>query len=136
MSFTWRPKATMFAAATIASLVSPSPALPQDSMSDTPNVHPRGCVYFQQSGFAGDRALILEHEDRDLLGERWDNQISSVQCASSCQLLAYDRSFYEGERHDFSGTVANLDADWDDKISSMVVICRRRTADIRIHPVR
>jgi hypothetical protein len=59
-----------------------------------------------------------------------------VQCASSCQLLAYDRSFYEGERHDFSGTVPNLGAEWDDKISSMVVSCRRRSADIRVHPVR
>ena len=57
-------------------------------------------------------------------------------CASSCRLLAYDRSFYGGERHDFSGTVQNLGAEWDDKISSMVVSCRRRTDGIRIHPTR
>ena len=136
MSFTWPPKAALLAAATIASLAGPSPALTQESWSDTPDVHPRGCVYFQQADFAGEHASIVEHEDRDLLGQRWDNQISSVQCASSCRLLAYDQSYYEGERHELSGTVANLGAEWDDKISSMAVSCRRRTDDIRIHPTR
>ena len=61
-----------------------------------PPVHPRGCVFYQEANFQGDRGQILEMEDRDVLGDRWDDRISSVRCASSCRLFAYERLDYRG----------------------------------------
>jgi len=91
-----------------------------------PPVHPRGCVFYQEANFQGDRGQILEMEDRDVLGDRWDDRISSVRCASSCRLFAYERLDYRGERQLFTGSVPSIGEGWDDKISSMRVTCRRQ----------
>ena len=120
-----KPIILILVAASMVTFGGPTAAQPPGGESG-PAVHPRGCVYFQEPNFQGDRGQILEIEDRDRLGNRWDDRISSVRCASSCRLIAYERLDYRGEMQLFTGSVPEIGDDWNDKISSMRVTCRRQ----------
>ena len=120
-----KPTVLMLVAASLIAFGGPTAAQPAGD-DQGPAVHPRGCVFFQEANFQGDRDQILEMEDRDVLGDRWDDRISSVRCASSCRLFAYERLDYRGERQLFTGSVPTIGEGWDDKISSMRVTCRRQ----------
>ena len=133
---TLRPALMLLAATTTLAAVGPATATISPDTTGTPRVHPRGCVYFQQADFQGARGLIMEHEDLDLLGRRWDNQISSIHCAASCRLNAWDEDHYDGETTRLSGSVRALGDEWNDRISSMAVRCRESESAENIQPAR
>jgi hypothetical protein len=91
-----------------------------------PQVRGGGCTYFWHADYQGERGEISEGADMRWIGQRWNDQISSVQCAPGCWLIAYEHADYGGASTRFAGSVSYVGDFWNDKISAMRVTCRGR----------
>ena len=89
----------------------------------------RGCHYYSEAGFQGQRAEITDGSSLSL-GADWSDKISSMTCHPLCTLTAYDGENQTGAKKNFTGDLRSIPAAWDDKISSMAVSCRRRVRSI------
>jgi hypothetical protein len=88
-----------------------------------PEIGFRGCAYFENADFAGRRGELREGASAEWVGRAWNDRISSVACHSGCRLIGYVDINYGGQRRNFSGAVAELGADWNDRISAMRAVC-------------
>jgi len=89
----------------------------------------RGCYYYSQAGFQGQRAEITDGSSLSL-GADWNDTISSLTCHPLCTLTAYDGENQTGAKKSFTGDLRSIPEAWNDKISSMSVSCRRRVRSI------
>ena len=88
-----------------------------------PEVAFRGCAYFENAGYGGRRGEVRDGGNVEGLGRQWDNRISAAACHEGCRLLAYPDINFGGARRVLTGAVANVGHGWDDRISSVRVIC-------------
>ncbi|MDQ8757827.1 peptidase inhibitor family I36 protein [Sphingosinicella sp. LHD-64] len=95
----------------------------QEAAVPGPEIGFRGCAYFADAGFAGQRADVQDGASVEWLGRAWDNRISSVACASGCRLIGYENINYGGARRNFTGAVADAGAGWNDRVSALRVVC-------------
>ena len=119
----------ILALAAMAALVMPLPVTgaPQAKAGSPGARAPgaKGCWYYSEAGFQGERAEIVDGDDLANLGDSWNDKITSISCHPLCTLTAYENEGHGGAQKRFNGDINNLGA-WSDKISSMSVTCRRR----------
>ncbi len=89
----------------------------------------RGCVYFEDAGFAGKSREIPDMTNRRNVGPDWNDRISSVRCSAFCRMIAFEHVDFAGESVKLSGDAPFVGPSWNDRISSIQVQCGRLTPD-------
>lgn len=81
------------------------------------------CEVFQHINYGGDRLALLPGQTMPAVGSQWNDQISSVQVANSCRLIAFQHDNYQGDRRVFSTNTSSVGNLWNDQISSLKCQC-------------
>jgi hypothetical protein len=97
----------------------PPPPPPQ-----APPVNFRGCVYYEHANWQGKMRSIPGGIHRQFVGDSWNETISSFACNPACRVAAFQDRDFKGARGEFTTTGA-VPGEWNDKISSMIAVCRR-----------
>ncbi len=93
--------------------------------SGGPEVPPKSCIYYEHIDFQGESKEIPLGINRKYVGDHWNDQISSIACASRCHLHVWEHRDFLGESRFFAtgGAHQYVGDDWNDRISSMKVEC-------------
>ena len=88
-----------------------------------PAVNFRGCAYFEHANWGGKWRSIPSGVHRKFVGDTWNETISSFSCNPACRIAAFQDRDFQGPRVEFGTT--QFVGDWNDRISSMIAVCRR-----------
>jgi hypothetical protein len=116
---------TLTAAYLIALPVSLASAEDEFATHGGPSVPAESCIYYKHIDFGGESRSIPLGIGRKYVGDAWNDEISSIACASRCRLQVWEHRDYVGESRSFANGYATQyvgDA-WNDRISSMKVFC-------------
>lgn len=86
----------------------------------------RGCTYYWDSHFRGERVRARSGEENPSIGSHWNDKISSVACDPGCGFEAWEHVRYAGARTVFTGQARTVPNFWNDRISAYRVLCRPR----------
>jgi hypothetical protein len=107
----------------LASLSQSSAAQMAIFMPQPPPVQFRGCVYYQDVPWAGKWRSIAGGTRRRYVGDSWNELISSFSCNPACHVVAFQDRDFQGARGEF-GTIMYVGEPWNDKISSLIAVCK------------
>lgn len=85
----------------------------------------RACTLYGDANYQGPREIARDGEDNPFVGERWNDQVSSIQCRPGCVLEAFQDADFRGLRQDYRGETRFVGPFWNDKLSSYRVRCGR-----------
>ena len=83
----------------------------------------RQCMVFQHADFQGRSFSVKRNKETAYVGNKMNDQISSVKVPSNCRLIAYEDADFSGSSREFR-TNSLLGKHWNDKISSFECNCR------------
>jgi len=89
-----------------------------------PQVPFRGCYIYQHSDFQGGRGNIPLGEPLKVLGNAWNDKISSIACSEGCGLQVWEHTGFGGAKKTFWGLTAYVGNAWNDQISSVAAVCQ------------
>jgi hypothetical protein len=92
------------------------------STSGGPDVPFEGCFYYEHASFGGMRRDIPRGLKRNL-GDRWNDEISSIACSPGCGLLVGEHHDFGAAQETFWGATQYVGDAWNDDISSLKVVC-------------
>jgi len=84
-----------------------------------------GCIAFEHADFGGAQLPVQANSSIGYLSGFWNDRISSLACAPGCAITAFEHANFGGRRQTWAGSVPFVGRGWNDRISSMVVECRR-----------
>ena len=90
--------------------------------SGGPDVPFEGCYYYEHADFGGMRRDSPRGLKRNL-GDRWNDQISSIACSSGCGLQVGEHHDFGAAQETFWGATQYVGDAWNDDISSVKVVC-------------
>lgn len=83
-----------------------------------------GCTVYRDPGFRGENAHIEPNLQLAFFSGGWNDAISSLQVSDGCELVAHKNSLFRGDSIRFRQAARSLNADWNDRISSLECSCR------------
>jgi hypothetical protein len=81
------------------------------------------CSFYQHRDFRGGVFEVYGGENIRFVGNRINDQISSVSCDPGCSTTVFEHWKYEGAAIRLRGDVAFVGQRWNDRISSIRVRC-------------
>jgi hypothetical protein len=81
------------------------------------------CSFFQHRDFRGGVFEVYDGEPVRFVGNRINDQISSVSCDPGCAATVFEHWKFEGAAIRLRGDVAFVGQRWNDRISSIRVRC-------------
>ncbi len=82
------------------------------------------CSFFQHRDFRGGVFDVYGGENIRFVGNRINDQISSVSCDPGCSATVFEHWKFEGAAIRLRGDVAFVGQRWNDRISSIRVRCQ------------
>lgn len=86
-----------------------------------PEIPFAGCSFFEHRDYEGHHFEVRGSRDVSWVGSAWNDQISSFSCSAGCVATVYEDRDFGGAY--VSGAYLAYDAYWNDRISSMKVVC-------------
>ena len=81
------------------------------------------CTFYADAGHRGESITVARGEDGSWVGNRWNDRISSFTCRPGCSAEIFEHIRFGGASAERVAADA-LDSWWNDRISSLRVICR------------
>jgi hypothetical protein len=98
-----------------------SPRLEAQGRSTNIDNQPRdGVCFYMDEDYRGNRLCVNAGESQRNVGDRYNDQISSIQVFGRAQVVVYENDNFSGASRTFTGDVPNL-RDWNDRITSFQV---------------
>jgi hypothetical protein len=92
-------------------------------LSSTPALAGEACTFYQHRDFQGWSFDVYDGDTVRFVGNRRNDQISSVACDPGCSAVVYEDWKFLGRAIQVEDEVAYLGRRWNDRISSMEVSC-------------